>query len=80
MITADTQRKLRMAWFTTDSTTGTDFTYGNTKYIHGKDVKTPGAFADHIEKAYGGAAADKMTTLHEFLHAMSEKKQLIIDL
>jgi len=80
LVTADTQRKLRMAWFTTDGSTGTDFTYGGTTYKHGKDAKTPGAFADHIEEAGGGTAADKVTSLHEFLHAMSEKKQRIVDL
>jgi hypothetical protein len=80
LVTADTQRKLRMAWFTTDGSTGTNFTYGGTTYKHGKDAKTPGAFADHIEQSGGGTAADKMTSLHEFMHAMSEKKQRITDL
>jgi len=79
LVSADTQRKMRMAWFTTDKSSGTNFTYDGTTYTHGKENDTPGAFADHVQNAYG-SSADKVTSLHEFLHAMSEKKQRIVDL
>ncbi len=78
LVTKD--NRSRMAWFTTDTTTGTNFTYDGTNYVHGNGATTPGAFADSIYPVYRNDA-DKMTTLHEFLHAMSERTHgKIIDL
>lgn len=78
-VTADSTWNRCSAWFTTDDGSDTSYTYGGNNYSHGKATKTPGSYSDNILPYYNNDG-DKMTTMHEFMHAMSERKARIIDL
>ncbi len=70
-VTADTKWNRMSAWFTTSSGSGTSYTRDKKTYSHDPDVKIPGSFADTIYPFYNNSG-DKMITIHEFMHAMSE--------
>lgn len=61
------------AWFTTDDTTGTEYTLDDNTYKYGTNIKSPGSFGDTIYLLPENRKYDKLTPIHEFLHAMSEK-------
>lgn len=79
-VTGDTKWNRMSAWFTTSSGSGVSYTRDKKTYSHDPDVKIPGSFADTIYPFYNNSG-DKMITIHEFMHAMSEKDNgRIIDL
>ncbi len=61
------------AWFTTDDGDGEAYKLDGVSYKYGTNVKTPGSFADTVYLLPENRGYDKLTPIHEFLHAMSEK-------
>jgi len=61
------------AWFTTDDTAGDEYTLDDNTYKYGTNVKSPGSFGDTIYLMPESRKYDKLTPIHEYLHAMSEK-------
>ncbi len=69
------------AWFTTDGADGDEYSLDGTAYRYGTDVTSPGSFGDSVLLRPETQRYDKLTPIHEYFHAMSEKDRgRIIDL
>jgi len=69
------------AWFTTDGSDGDEYTLDDDTYRYGTNVTSPGSFGDSVLLRPETQSYDKLTPIHEYFHAMSEKDRgRIIDL